>query len=414
MSKFSAIGESKTSRGQLASNFFFHICIWGMSIVIFMPYILGNLISLRVFIVALGFFVLVMLIHRSNFSPRTVTLCVVFSALYIGLVSLLIGLVAQLAGDPSTSLNSQRLFIVTPLFLIIGGLSVKSNTFTKFARVFLVIGTLCALAAVMERILGYSVVGRVDFISTQREGSVRAIFLSENVLVFGAILASIIPLVTSLRTRLAVPLAVVLVAGSWATGSRGPTIAAVIITIIGMIAPLRRSLQYRYRSIRILIFILILVILFLAFSVWTTEVRGATGLEYSFWYRPAIYAFLPLILSARPLGYMLGTVPPGTWLMPTELRGVRDASVSFDSELVYSAFSFGWLGIILFVLAILIATAAIRYDFRIGASALLVSLSGLFLALHAWDSLGPFWYFFLGASIFSIYAGRLKRRESVL
>lgn len=395
-------------RAEVSSHLIIRLSVLVLVTVLFFPLPFALTGSLRIIVVGMG---LVCVLAIALFSKLR-SLALIFIAFAFCLYALIfltfsIG-GADAIGDATLLLNLQRLMVVTPLFIGLGYLLGTTGTLTSFRNCLVASGVIASLGAIVERLLGRSLIGRDDFLDSQREGMIRAIFLSENVLVLGAMLAVLIPVAATLRSKLGLVSIIVLLAGAWATGSRGPTVAGIMVAITCLAPHARAWLINHHRVVRVSTVVVISVILFFSFFIWTVEIPGVTGLAYSLWYRPAIYAFLPLVLLQYPFGYGLRSIPEGQWLMASESRGVRDAAATFDSELVYSAFSFGWIGVLLYVSALLVGAAAIRYDFYVGMSTLLMGIIGLFLALHAWDTIGPLWYLLIGMSLATIH-----RREDL-
>ena len=100
-----------------------------------------------------------------------------------------------------------------------------------------------------------------------------------------------------------------------------------------------------------------------------------------------------------PLDTDLAPLPPGIWLVQSEAFGVKDLLAALDSELVYSAFTFGWGGVVVVLAAFVVAVLAIKKSPALGLASIATSLIGFSLALHAWDGLGAVWLALTGACV---------------
>ena len=322
----------------------------------------------------------------------------------IGVLVLQVGSQASDAlGDPMVTTNAQRILVVLPTMAGLGYTLYKSARRSSYLRSFVMLAVVVAVLAAIESLQYGSVLGRDEaFSHLQREGSARAIVGSEHVLVLGAILAGSIPLVRSAEFRYPRAAAVVLLGGVVATGSRWPTVIAIGLLTVALVPALGRWIRMRYRLVRTIAVVTYLALLTAAFFIWKPIATGATGAAYSIEYRFAIYALLPNILESVPIGIGFASIPYGLWLLPSELFGVRDLAATVDSEPVYLAVSFGWIGLAAYVIPLLIATSALRNSLDAGLSALAITVAGIFLALHAWDSIGPLWYAILGACVAAI------------
>ncbi|MEH0825334.1 MULTISPECIES: hypothetical protein [unclassified Micromonospora] len=376
-----------------------------MAFTVLFPAIVGTVAPSRLVMIAVGWLFVVVEVARQA-SHRTAGLVFGLGSAYLGVV-MSIALVGP-NDDPMYAVNGVRLAITLPLYLLVGALLFNSSHRHIYARAFVAVAMLAAALAVVEAATATSVLGRdYDFARFQREGQARALVGSEQVLVFGTLLAGVVPLVRETRWRLAVLPSVILLAGSISSGSRGPTIIAILVIALDLVPPVVALIQRRPSLAKWASVVIVGGVLLASFVVWTPEVRGLTGAAYSSAYRAGIYALLPDILNAAPFGIGLGSIPYGVWLLPSELFGVRDLAATVDSELVYLAITFGWAGIALFVIAAWISAAGYCASRTFGLCALVITFSGLFVALHAWDSLGPLWYLAVGASVMAV---RQKRR----
>lgn len=369
-----------------------------LSLGLFFPYYLEQLGSLRLFSVAIGFAALALEIFLMERPLRRRIFSVAVAGGYLAVAVGAIELLARQIDDRLFAVNAEHLLVMLPLFALLGRVLYRSGQGRIYVVVLLAAATFVSVLAISESLLGQSLFGRdYEFATFQREGPTRALVGSENVLVLGAILATLVPLSLKLR-KLPIQLTVsaILVAGAWATGSRAP---AVICTAVAAVQffPYLRALLLRFLWVaHALAATAIAGLAYLSLFVWGPFIAGATGLEYSSNYRGAIYSLVPQFLADRPLGYLLQTAPAGRWVVDSELHGGVDIARSVDSEIVYAIFGLGWIGLAFFVAAVFISITAIKYDTAIGLSALTLTSLGFSLALHGWDAMSPLWYSLLG------------------
>lgn len=383
-----------------------------ISFVAFYPSLVSGLVSPRLaFIIAVT--VLVASVSAGSRANARRVLLVVTVGLYASLGTLVSGQIASFAADPLLATNLQRLFIVTPVLFFAGMKLYGTLAGFVLAKSYVLVAIPTAILAVAEAVLGRSLFGRqAAFAEMMRDGGMRAILAADHALVLGAMLAVAVPLAALLKPRPRLAVVLLLTAGVAATGSRGPLAFAALFALLCVSPSLLLSLKRYHAALRAIVIFAVILLGYLATSVWTTDVTGSTGADYSTNYRWAIYASLPEFLGTEPWGYGLGTFPSGVWLAQSEIFGVRDILATLDSELVYSGFTLGWIGVGLVVAALLIAVAAIRHDTTIGLAATLLSILGFALALHAWDGLGALWLLLTGGAASAIRQQRVRARES--
>ncbi|ASD23153.1 hypothetical protein B7495_14415 [Cryobacterium sp. LW097] len=369
-----------------------------LSFGLFFPYFLEQLGSLRLFTVAIGFTAMAVEVFLMQLPLRWRITCIVLVGGYLAVAVGAIELVARQIDDRLFAVNGEHLLVMLPLFALLAWVLYRSEQGRLYLVVLLGVATLVSVLAISESLLGQSLFGReYEFATSQREGLTRALVGSENVLVLGAILATMVPLALKLRQlRIQLIVSAILVAGVWATGSRAPALICTAIAAVQLFPVMRALLQRFLWVVHALAAAAIASLAYLSVFVWVPFIAGATGLEYSSNYRGAIYSLVPQFLADRPLGYLLQTAPAGRWLVDSELHGGVDIARSVDSEIVYAIFGLGWIGLALFVTAVFVSIAAIKYDMAIGLSALTLTSLGFILALHGWDAMSPLWYSLLG------------------
>ena len=369
-----------------------------LSFGLFFPYFLEQLGSLRLFTVAIGFAALALEIFLMGFSLRRRMISTAVVGGYVVVAVGAVELVARQIDDRLFAVNGEHLFVMLPLFALLAWVVYRSGHGRTYVVVLLCVATLVSVLAISESLLGQSLIGRdYKFATSQREGPARALVGSEDVLVLGATLATMVPLSLKMRQfRTQLLVSAILVAGVWATGSRAPALICTAVAA-AQLFPVLRALLIRFLwVVHGLAAVAIATLAYLSFFVWAPFIAGATGLEYSSNYRGAIYSLVPQFLADRPLGYLLQTAPVGRWLVDSELHGAVDIAKSVDSEIVYAVFGLGWIGLALFAAAVFVSIAAIKHDIAVGLAALTLTSLGFILALHGWDAMSPLWYSLLG------------------
>ena len=369
-----------------------------LSFGLFFSYFLEPLGSLRLTIVAIGFAALTLEVVLWDVSLRRRLLVLASIGGYVLIAVGAIELIASQIDDRLFAVNAEHLIVVLPLFALLGWMIYRSGQGRLYIVVMLAVAAAVSALAVAESVLDRSLVGRgYEFLTYQREGSARALVGSENVLVLGATLAAMVPLSLKLRRlSLQILVGVVLVAGAWATGSRAPALICTAVAAVQFFPFLRDLLQRFVWIVFAAAGLVVAGLVYLSLVVWTPFIAGATGLEYSSNYRGAIYSLVPQFLADRPFGYLLQQPPVGRWLVESQLHGDVDIARSIDSEIVYAIFGLGWIGLVLYLVAVVVSIAAIKRDVAIGLSSLTLTSLGFILALHGWDAMSPFWYALLG------------------
>lgn len=365
----------------------------------FYPHLVALMFNVRLVVIGICLAICVWSFAGSRANTSRI-LFALGSALYILACTSLANFMAITGNDPLLATNIQRLLVVTPICLVTGLRIVRSPSRRRAVLAYVWVAAVTSVLALIESIRGTSLFGRSDaFQSLIRDSSSRALLGSDHALVLGALLALAVPMLCAIPPKWRLGLACLLIAGTYSTGSRGPTILAVVFAILVLWRSLSRWLRSHPKTLMVSAFALIFLLGWLSAFVWTTDVPGATGADYSTNYRWALYASLPSILESNPFGYGLGTLPAGIWLVQSQAFGVQDLLTTVDSEVVYSAFTLGWVGVVATVSALVVAVAAISRNETVGLTATMASAIGFFLALHAWDSIGPMWIILTGAAL---------------
>ena len=372
-----------------------------LSFALFFPFYIEQIAPLRLVVVAIGFAAVALEVLFLPISRRARIIAVVLIGAYLCLAVLAVELVAMSLGDRLFAVNAEHLFVMFPLFAALGGLLLRLGQARAYLMVLLGVAAAVSVLAVIESFVDFSLLGRAyEYATSQREGTNRALVGSENVLVLGAILATMVPLTLVLpKLRYQIAVCALLVAGVWATGSRFPALIATAIALVQFFPQLRSLLTRFTWVLHSLAALALAGLAYLSLFVWHPFIAGSTGLDYSANYRGAIYSLVPQFLLDRPLGYLLAAPTGGYWVVDSELHGGVDVSLSVDSEIVYAIFGLGWLGLALYAVAVFTSIAAIKRSVPLGLSSLALTALGFSLALHGWDAMSPFWYTLLGACI---------------
>lgn len=379
------------------------------SFVIFFPRLIEPYASPRV----LGLLLAIVILTRSlrTFIPEAHLLgaiALLAAVAWLMLKTVILSNVSDLA----VGVNADRSVLITPVLAITGFFLARASRLRVFLIAFGWVGALASVLALVELLQGRSLFGFDSVVREQARsvGTTRALVASDHVLVLGALLAAAAVGFAVTRTRWWPIGSAITLVGCYSTGSRGPiALAAFLIAFVALRGVSRRVLR-GWIPAAVLVAVLTTIAV-LAYTRWTTYVAGTTGEAYSANYRPALYAFLPSILREVPFGYGFRSVPKGTWLLQSQLLGTRDITETVDSEVVYSAFTFGIIGVAIVVGAMVVAARASALGTNLDLPALTIGLSGLFLALHAWDSIGQLWLLLTGAAIATVLPaprGRLQ------
>lgn len=369
----------------------------GLAVVVFYPRVVNLLVSPRLVIVLFAVCITgVVLVRLTTLAVPTCFAVVLAIAVW----TLFKALMSSTWTDPSVATTLDRLLVVTPVFLLAGFLIALAGVIEIYLKYFVYVGSVTSVLALGEHLSGKSLLGfSAAFASYVRDSTEsRALVGSDQVLVLGALLGTGAVSAALIQGRWMLPMSAVLLGGCWATGSRGPFVLGVIFVSVVVTGRRVASLVLSRVVVTALIGAMVTVGT-LAVFVWTNSVAGATGETYSANYRGALYSLLPLILRAVPLGYGAASFPAGVWLMQSQLFGAVDAVKTVDSEFVYSALTFGWIGLAAVVLGLLCSGIAIAADRQVGLVATYVGATGFYLALHAWDSIGPLWLLLVGCAL---------------
>lgn len=387
-----------------------------ISLFLFYPSLLGPVLPVRVLAIGLGMcaIALEVMLGTRRRSVRIWTVVGVAAATALAMAA--IELIARAAEDRMLAVNATHLLVLAPLYGVWGALLVRRGVSRATALTFVAVAAVTAVLACVESFLDVSILGRqLEFLTSQREGPTRALLGAEHVLVLGALLAVAVPLAALLRrTWWRVGVTLVLVAGCWATGSRAAAVLCVAVAVLQAVPVVVRVIQRHARWILVALAAGVAVLAGLSLFVWTPYIAGETGVEYSANYRFASYALLPQILFARPLGYVLQSVPPEVWMMSSDLRGPVDLARSADSEIVFAVFTLGWVGLALYLATFVVGVLALRRRTALGFATLTFSALGIIMSLHGWDAASVLWYALIGACCATVFPRADGRSEATV
>lgn len=315
------------------------------------------------------------------------------------------------------SSSAQRYLVIFPIAFITGHLILSTGHIRNFLQAYLSVALVMAFLSIVENQVGRSLIGdddRFAFIARLRE--FRSAVAAEHPLILGIYLAVAIVTVAafSLSAVQRVSVCTVLILGILSTDGRVPLIigvsAAVLIccfkdATLGSLASKRSWLIVGTISAWSLI-------AYLSVFQWTNSAYGATAADSSAAYRPAIYSFIPDILSRSYSGIGFADVPQGLWL----IRGrsvTYDLANTVDSEVVLLALRFGIFGLLSFAAIWSLFIATCRLDPVIGAMGIVLLVTGFSTAISAWNTLGSFAFMIIGLAFAQILkAGRATRRTN--
>lgn len=314
--------------------------------------------------------------------------------------------VMQFFTAPQESDPLFRYVILFPLIFVAGNVLSVSDLGTRVAKLLVYAAIFMALLAVFERFRGsffvagsYENAGRLV-----RDGTIRSIVFAEHPLVLSVLLIAAIPFVQiTFKNRLPCFLAYfLLVAGIVSTNSRGAltlTIGWFLLTWafrIGIVghkgAIWARVLAVGATAVGFLT---------LLFGSGAENISSTSAIDASAEYRSSLYYFAAQSMLDQPWGWGLTGLPQGIYVASSYF-GPLDIARTIDSEVALVMFDFGWVGLLGFFYLVSLLTKGKILRTPFGQSALLVTASGSYLALHAWVGLGSMWFLLIGLAIGSV------------
>ncbi|MCZ9882315.1 O-antigen ligase family protein [Arthrobacter sp. B2a2-09] len=296
-----------------------------------------------------------------------------------------------------------RYTLLYPAIFIAGYLTSKAGKAHLLSHIYVYISLGMALLAVFERLRGSFLVagGYENADRLVRDGALRSVVFSEHPLVLSVLIAASVPLVPlmfkSFGARCLTYL--VLVGGVLSTNSRGA------LAILAAWFVIRAAMRINFltpATARIAKFLAFFGagVAFISIMIGNgmDELSSASAVDASAEYRAALYSFAIRSLTEQPWGWGISGLPEGVYLLPSYF-GVLDISKTVDSELALAMFDFGWVGLCGFVGLFFIQIRARSLSNPLGQAALIITVSGLYLALHAWVGLGSVWILMAGLAL---------------
>lgn len=303
-----------------------------------------------------------------------------------------------------------RYFVLFPFAFWVGWALRKGDYQRSFARTYVAWSAVFAVLAVAERLNGTTLFPRPDLTrELVRNGHQRAILLSEHPLVLSVLLIAAIPLAWHYLSRTGTRVAAigVITAGVLATSSRGAL--ALLVVWVGLLLLLSAGRGRGTQALRVVaaagtVFGSLYLVLLSderAPGVLSSSDADIASVEY----RLALYQAALESIALRPFGWGLAGLPEGVFAVESHF-GTKDLALTVDSEVALAVFDFGIIGLILYLAAVIRLFQGVRLMEPESQAALLVLLSGLYLALHAWTGLPLVLLLLLGMSLARTRKGR--------
>jgi hypothetical protein len=275
----------------------------------------------------------------------------------------------------------------------------------RFRAAYLGWSLAAACLGLLEFLRDRTLLERADFeASILREGHVRAVLLTEHPLVLAALLTAALPIAIRIKNRnWRIPGCLVLIAGVYATQSRGALIACVAYLALRLILVMKPQADVSTRSLVLPVLLLAGVgtgiALLAGSSVAAGQLSSEDPAQASIQYRGVLYSKVGDSLATHPFGWGPAGLPEGVYLINSPL-GTVDLAVTIDSEPVLLVLEYGVLGLVAFVtIFALCVDRVIRVGDWMSDSSLLLLLCSTFLALHAWTGLGAMTFLLLGGAL---------------
>jgi hypothetical protein len=294
-----------------------------------------------------------------------------------------------------------RYFAIAPLSAAYGYLLVRSGRITQVGYALLVVGIATSVLAVIEVATDGPILPGNPF-DEFIDGQYRAAVFSEQTLVLSAlVLCALTVAVVATRGMTRVLAIAVLSAGIAATFSRGAVILAasyvIAAAVWGGVPAIRR-----YGALIAAAAVGVLLVVAPLYFLWRpASVNGITSSDptvASAQYREAIYATMPDSLNTHPFGWGMLGPPEGEYTLRSPF-GTLDVSATVDSEVVHAALDFGYIGLALLALVVVVAIRRLRADRWWSHMAVLITVAGLYLSIHSWLSLLSLWAIALSAAV---------------
>lgn len=341
---------------------------------------------------------------RSSLGPRAAVLAAVALSLFL-VVNLVVP--ANIL-TPAIVAQIGTFLLLVPLGVAYGvSVSQDQATLVELGRAYLVLALACIPFALYESVVETRLLPRLNPGQPELHRSVLA---QDHPIILGLLFACAIPLLIGTTRVKRLLGSAALVVGTFATGSAGPQVVAIVGAFL-VVFPGLRIWGGRHRILLAGVSLAGFIgLAYVSAAVWTPIINDTNVDEYSNGYRTAAYALAADILHDAPFGYGVQGIPPGKYLVMSEYLGVQDLADTIDAEPVLLVSQFGWLGVIAFVLAWLSFVREVAIRPRVALMGLMLMAGGFVVALHAWVSVTSGWAILLGISVTSF--GKTPSRES--
>jgi hypothetical protein len=314
-------------------------------------------------------------------------------------VALAVTLLYHLPGTAGELDKLFRYVIILPIAFLVGSQLRQSQALLKWVESYRFWTMLFAAGAILEYFRGSLFSPREGFVVSLGSLSFRTALWSEHPLVLALLILAGVPYLFLIKRRM-LRLAALSTAGVaiWTTGSYGPLTLFALFVFCFMIAPhFSLSATGWAKSLRFGAFAVLLGLALLGtvLSYGQQAIVTSTSDNASIQYRAVLYASIWPSLGDHPFGWGLSGLPEGVLLAPSAGR-ILDLSKTIDSEFTLLTLEFGWAGLALGFAALALAIRSKALTSPVGQSAILITVAGFFLALHAWLGLGTLWLLYLG------------------
>ena len=387
------VSLSKKSTGTLFSleNFSRYVFV----VLLFFPVPLGEMVPQFMFYPCLV--VILLLVELTNIpeisrqtAKSSFALC-----LFIFLIGFAFVLISLLSGGhlgPGTF----AVFLITfPTSFLLGKILVKGNKLDRYLVIYQQVSLAVAVLAIYE----WGTSSRI-FVSSRATyvDPSRASVGLDHPIILGMFLALAIP-VFSTFTKSAIykyTSVFLLLFGVYASGSSGPLAIAIGATVIFNIDILQKIWIKSGKTLSWILFPVLGYCAYLAYNVWQPIIADYTIDQYSDGYRVALYALVPQFLKDAPLGFGPEGLPPNSYFIFSLFRGIRDVSVSVDSEIAFLIVKFGLVGLVFFVWQFWLGLRRLQDSPLCASMLVMISLTGTVVALHAWNTTSVLWFLLIG------------------
>jgi hypothetical protein len=294
-----------------------------------------------------------------------------------------------------------RYFAVVPLSAAYGYLLLRSGRVTQMGHVLLAVAVVSSVLAVVEYATGGPILEGNPF-DEFRDGQYRSAVFAEHTLVLSSLLLCALTVaVVATRGAKRVIAVAVLFAGIATTFSRGALVLAAGFVIVAAVWAGVPGIRRYGATIKAAVGLILVVAVPLLFLWRPAVVNGVTSSDptvASAQYREAIYAVMFDSLRSHPLGWGSAGLPEGQYTLRSPF-GTLDVSATVDSELVHTALDFGYIGLALLAVIVVVIIRRLRADHWWSHMAALITASGVYLSIHSWLSLLSLWAIALGATV---------------